>query len=231
MIDKVIRFQKVSSTQETAKRFIHEKCELAVAAHSQERGKGRQGRTWFSPKGGLYVSFLLFPEKNLTSIPLVASLSIIRTLEDYSFSKLTIHWPNDVLSNDRKICGVICERYRNAVICGVGLNVNIDRFGQRIIGATSMSVESGREFDIDEVMERFLEKFNTLYDELQDRGLKVKEVLNYISGLGEAVELVTAQGTISGTVYDIDDDWALLLRDESGVIKKFYYGDVRRLQW
>ena len=177
------------------------------------------------------MSFLLFPEKNLTSIPLVASLSIIRTLEDYSFSKLTIHWPNDVLSNDRKICGVICERYRNAVICGVGLNVNIDRFGQRIIGATSMSVESGREFDIDEVMERFLEKFNTLYDELQDRGLKVKEVLNYISGLGEAVELVTAQGTISGTVYDIDDDWALLLRDESGVIKKFYYGDVRRLQW
>jgi BirA family biotin operon repressor/biotin-[acetyl-CoA-carboxylase] ligase len=231
MINKVIRFQKVSSTQDTAKRFIHEGRELAVAARSQERGKGRQGRTWFSPKGGLYVSFLLFPKKNSTSIPLLASLSVIKTLEDFGFTKLSIHWPNDVLSNDRKICGVICERYQNAVICGVGLNVNIDRFGQRIIGATSMSVESGREFDVEEILECFLGKFNALYDELQNKGLKVKEVLNYISGLGEAVELVTAQGTINGTVYDIDDDWALLLRDESGVIKKFYYGDVRRLQW
>ena len=231
MIDKVVKFQKVSSTQDTAKRFIHEEKEMAVAARSQGRGKGRQGRTWFSPKGGLYLSFLLFPKKSLTSIPLAASLSAIKTLEDFGFSKLSIHWPNDVLLNNRKICGVICERYQTAVICGVGLNVNIDRFGQRIIGATSMSVESGREFNVDEVLECFLGKFNTLYDELQDKGLKVKEVLNYISGLGEAVELVTAQGTMSGTVYDIDDDWALLLRDESGVIKKFYYGDVRRLQW
>ena len=56
-------------------------------------------------------------------------------------------------------------------------------------------------------------------------------MLNYISGLGESVEVVTTKGVVQGTVYDIDDDWALLLRDESGIIKKYYYGDVRRLQW
>jgi biotin-(acetyl-CoA carboxylase) ligase len=66
---------------------------------------------------------------------------------------------------------------------------------------------------------------------LQRRGLKVKEVLNYISGLGEPVEVVTTKGVIKGTLDNIDDDWALLLRDESGIIKKFYYGDVRRLSW
>jgi biotin-(acetyl-CoA carboxylase) ligase len=76
-----------------------------------------------------------------------------------------------------------------------------------------------------------LEQFNSLYEELQTRGLKVKEVLNYISGLGEVVEVVTAKGRMEGTVYDIDDDWALLLRDETGIIRKFYYGDVRRLEW
>jgi biotin-(acetyl-CoA carboxylase) ligase len=94
-----------------------------------------------------------------------------------------------------------------------------------------MSAEAGKDFNLDEVLDRFLEKFNPLYDELQDKGLKVKEVLNYISGLGEAVEVVTARGVIKGTVYDIDDDWALLLRDESGIVRKYYYGDVRRLQW
>jgi BirA family biotin operon repressor/biotin-[acetyl-CoA-carboxylase] ligase len=231
MIDKVIRFRQVASTQDTAKRFAPKGSELAVTALTQNRGRGRQGRSWFSPRGGLYVSLLLFPEKNQTSIPLLASLSIIRVLETFGFSQLTIHWPNDVLLNRRKVCGVVCERYGDTIICGIGLNVNIRRFGQRIANATSMSAEAGKDFNLDEVLDRFLEKFNPLYDELQDKGLKVKEVLNYISGLGEAVEVVTARGVIKGTVYDIDDDWALLLRDESGIVRKYYYGDVRRLQW
>ncbi len=231
MIDKIIRFHKVASTQDTARRFYDKGSELVVTALSQERGRGRQGRNWFSPRGGLYVSLLLFPKKKLTSIPLLASLSIIRTLEDFDFSKLSIHWPNDVFLNNRKISGVVCERYKDCVICGIGLNVNTKRFENLIDNATSMSIESGRDYDLDEVFNYFLERFNVLYDELQDKGLKVKEVLNYISGLGEAVEVITAKETIKGTVFDIDDDWALLLRDESGIVKKFYYGDIRRLAW
>jgi BirA family biotin operon repressor/biotin-[acetyl-CoA-carboxylase] ligase len=231
MIDKVIRFRRVASTQDTAKRFVNEGRELAVTSLSQHKGRGRQGRAWFSPHGGLYISLLLFPKERLTSIPLLASLSVIRTLENIGFTKLLIHWPNDVLLNSRKVCGIVCERYQKAMICGIGLNVNIMRFGQRAINGTSLSIEAGREFEIDEVLGLLLEQFNSLYEELQTRGLKVKEVLNYISGLGEVVEVVTAKGRMEGTVYDIDDDWALLLRDETGIIRKFYYGDVRRLEW
>jgi len=231
MIEKVVRFNKVVSTQDSAKEFVEEKRTLAITALSQDKGRGRQGRTWYSPQGGLYVSLLLFPEERVTSIPLLASLSIIRTLEEYGFSKLTIHWPNDVLLHNRKVCGVVCERYQGSVICGVGLNVNIDKFGPRLGSATSLRIEAGKDFDIDEILDVFLKKFNELYEELQSKGLKIKEVLNYISGLGESVEVVTAKGVVRGTVSDIDDDWALLLRDESGIIKKFYYGDIRRLEW
>jgi BirA family biotin operon repressor/biotin-[acetyl-CoA-carboxylase] ligase len=156
---------------------------------------------------------------------------VIRALEEFGFSKLTIHWPNDVLLNKHKVCGVVCDRYRDTIICGIGLNVNIKRFGKLVANATSMSIEAGKDFDVDKVFDRFLEEFNTLYEELQDKGLKIKEVLNYISGLGEAVEVITAKEVVKGTVYDIDDDWALLLRDEAGLIRKYYYGDVRRLQW
>jgi BirA family biotin operon repressor/biotin-[acetyl-CoA-carboxylase] ligase len=231
MIEKVLRFNKVVSTQDSAKEYVDNGQAMAITALSQEKGRGRQGRTWYSPEGGLYVSLLLFPQERVTSIPLLASLSVIRTLEDYGFSRLTIHWPNDVLLNNKKVCGVVCERYRGAVICGVGLNVNLDKFGPRLAGATSLRIASGKDFGIDEILAVFLKKFNELYDELQSKGLKVKEVLNYISGLGESVEVLTAQGVVRGTVSDIDDDWALLLRDESGIIKKFYYGDIRRLEW
>lgn len=231
MIERILRFDKVTSTQDKAKEFFGERQSVAVTALSQEKGRGRQGRTWHSPEGGLYVSLLLFPRARVTSIPLLASLSIIRTLEHYGLSKLSIHWPNDVLLKNRKVCGIVCERYQDAVICGVGLNVNIEKFSPRLSGATSLKIEVGQEFDVGKTLEVFLAKFNELYDELQSKGLKVKEVLNYISGLGESVEVVTTKGVVQGTVYDIDDDWALLLRDESGIIKKYYYGDVRRLQW
>ncbi len=231
MIEKIVRFKEVSSTQDTAKRFVPRKEELAVSSLLQKRGRGRQGRSWFSPLGGLYLSLLLFPQTRLTSIPLLASLTIVKVLEDFDFSKISILWPNDVFLNNKKVCGIICERFKNAVICGIGLNVNIEEFDQELLSATSLKNESGQNYDIDEILNRILARFNPLYSELQGEGLKIKEVLNYIGGIGEAVEIITAKGVIKGTVYDIDDDWALLLRDHSGRIRKFFYGDVRQLVW
>jgi BirA family biotin operon repressor/biotin-[acetyl-CoA-carboxylase] ligase len=231
MIKKVIRFKQVLSTQDTAKRFVEKKEEIAVAALRQKKGRGRHGRSWFSPTGGLYLSLLLFPEKRLTSIPLLAALVIIKALEDFGFSKLSVHWPNDVLLNNRKVCGIICEKFRSAIVCGIGLNINIERFSQNLNNATSLRIESGRNFDIDEILDCIICKFNPLYEELQNEGIKIEEILNYISGIGEPVEIYAPEGVIKGTVYDIDDDWTLLLRDEVGMVRKFYYGDVRRLKW
>jgi BirA family biotin operon repressor/biotin-[acetyl-CoA-carboxylase] ligase len=231
MIKKIIRFKEVSSTQDTAKRFIQKHEEVAVSSLSQKRGRGRHGRVWFSPLGGMYVSLLLFPEKRLTSIPLLASLSIIRTLEDFGFSGLTVLWPNDVLLNDKKVCGIVCEQFKKAIICGIGLNVNIEEFLHNIEHATSLKLENGRNFDIDTILRKFVGKFNPLYKELQHEGIKIKEVLHYISGIGESAQVITPRETITGTVYDIDDDWALLLRNHTGMIRKFYYGDVKRLIW
>jgi BirA family biotin operon repressor/biotin-[acetyl-CoA-carboxylase] ligase len=224
-------FKQVSSTQDTAKRFVHRNEELAVIALSQKRGRGRQHRQWYSPLGGLYLSLVLFPRVRHTSIPFVAALTIIRVLEDFGFTRLSILWPNDVLINRRKVCGIICEQYKKAIICGIGLNVNIDKFGQDLEQATSLRLESGKDFQIDDILEQVMHWFNVLYEELQGEGLKVKEVLNYLSGLGDSAEVHTPKEVVKGTVYDIDDDWALLLRDDAGVIKKFYYGDVRRLVW
>ncbi len=231
MIKKTIKFKKVSSTQDTAKRFIHKNEEVAISSLRQTKGKGRHGRSWFSPFGGLYLSLLLFPRTRLTSIPLLASLTIVKVLEDYNFSKLSIRWPNDVLLNNKKVCGIICEQFEKAIICGIGLNVNIEKFSGKLNNATSLKIESGKDFDIDEISNQIVGKFNPLYNELQNEGLKVKEVLNYIGGIGEPVELITSREVVKGSVYDIDDDWALLLRDHYGMIRKFYCGEVKQLRW
>jgi len=231
MIKQIIRFKQVVSTQDTAKRFVSQNKELAISSLHQKKGRGRQGRTWYSPAGGLYVSLLLFPRTQLSSIPLLASLTVVKVLEDYGFSRVSIHWPNDVLLNQKKVSGIICEQFKNAIICGIGLNVNNDDFSPRLENATSLKIDAGKTFDIDEILSHFIGKFNPLYNELQSLGIKVKEVLNYIDSIGEPVEVVTSRGVIRGSVYDIDDDWALLLRDETGMIRKFYYGDVRKLRW
>lgn len=231
MITRVIRFKQVVSTQDTARRFVDRREEMAIVAQRQIHGRGRQGRQWFSPPGGLYLSIILFPQKRKTSIPLLASLSIVRVLEEYGFTALSILWPNDVLLKEKKVCGVICEEHKTAVVCGIGLNINSDRMPKNLDRATSLRIVSGHDFDVDEVLEQVIATFNPLYSELQNEGLQIKQVLNYCAGLGESVELNTAQGVVRGTVHDIDEDWALILRDESGMLKKYYYGDVRRLVW
>ena len=231
MIKKIIRFKDVSSTQDTAKRFLNGNEEVAITSLRQTHGKGRQGRSWFSPFGGLYLSLLLFPRTRLSSIPLLASLTVVKVLENADFSKLTIRWPNDVLLNHRKMCGIICEQYEKAVICGIGMNVNIDDFTTELNNATSLKIEAGHDFDIDEIINQIIGTFNPLYNELQNKGLRIKEVLHYIGGIGEPVELITAQARVKGTVYDIDDDWALLLRDDSGIIRKYYCGEVKQMRW
>ncbi len=231
MIKKIIHFKRVGSTQDTAKRYVIHHKELAITAQVQERGRGRMGRSWYSPPGGLYVSLLLYPDCRISSIPLVAALSVIRTLKDLGFYNLSILWPNDILLNKKKVCGIITEKFKDAIICGIGLNVNITKFNFSPNHATSLRIESGKTFDISLLLNQLIGRFNPLYNQLQKNGLQVKDVMHYISGIGETVAVTTAQGKIYGTVSALDDDWALILRDENGVCKKFYYGDVQCLSW
>jgi BirA family biotin operon repressor/biotin-[acetyl-CoA-carboxylase] ligase len=231
MFKKILKFNKVTSTQDICRRLIPRQEELAVFAYTQSRGRGRQSRPWFSPKGGLYMSLLLFPENQSHTLPLAAALAVIRILEGLGFKHPVLHWPNDVLLENHKVCGILCEQVRNAFICGIGLNVNTQKFDRNAEHATSLGRISGREYNIEMIMNDLIRTFYPLYRETQKEGLDIKIVKPYLSGIGEMVEVRGREGTIRGTVFDIDPDWALLLTDSTGMIRKFYYGDVRRMQW
>lgn len=231
MFNKILRFQEVLSTQDVAKKFIDKKEEIVVVSLKQRKGRGRQRRLWFSPLGGLYISLLLFPQSRHNVIPLIAALGVIKVLETLKFNNISILWPNDVLLNNKKVCGILCERYKDGVVCGIGLNVNVKRFPKNLVNATSLLKESQREFNLEDILKEILKNIEVFYLKLQEGGLNIQEIYSYLSGIGEMVEISLPNGIIKGTVYGIDNDWSLLLREESGIIKKFYYGDVRRVVW
>jgi BirA family biotin operon repressor/biotin-[acetyl-CoA-carboxylase] ligase len=231
MIKRILRFKEVSSTQDIAKRLINQNEELAVLAQRQRCGHGRQQRAWHSPAGGLYMSILLYPRTRFNAVPMMIALSVIRALRECGIKGLSIHWPNDILLDRKKVCGILCEKYRNAVVCGIGLNVNIKRFPRKIPAATSLLLSCRREYDVETLSRKLLSMVARFYNEMQEGRLRIAEIYDYITGIGEMVELSARRESFRGIVHDIDDDWGILIRDESGVIKKFYYGDVKRLKW
>ncbi len=230
MARELLKFKKVASTQDILKKMVDNGREIAVSALSQTQGRGRQKRHWFSPPGGLYLSIMIFPEKHINTIPLITAFAVIETLKTLGFDNLAIHWPNDVLLNNRKVCGILCETHKNAVICGIGLNVNIKKMPAKLPNATSLFLETDKYYDLEELLQIVLDKFWKLYDRLQKNEFRQLEVSQYLCGIGEPVEVrLSSKETLKGIIHNIDEDWALLLRTEEGFIRKIFYGDVTRL--
>ena len=108
-------------------------------------------RSWISPEGSISVSIVLYPEAAyLSKMIMVASLAVVRSIEVVTGLKPVIKWPNDVLINDKKVCGILLESdvvrgTVNHVILGIGLNVNVDVAGypEIPVNATSISNEMG----------------------------------------------------------------------------------------
>ena len=152
-----IRLTKVTSTQDFAE-AIHdmiEEKEFAVVAEEQTKARGRFGRAWYSPKGGLWVTHVMkdFEAEMVPDLTLANALAIRKALERYANAK--IRWPNDVVVNDKKIAGVLVEAiaqgYKATAFVGFGVDTNVTEF-PKDVRATSVLLETGKLVDNDELM-------------------------------------------------------------------------------
>ena len=142
-------YDKTQSTNTLIKEKLRNNCPEGVVATAliQEGGYGRQGRLWSSPLGGLYFSFALRPfahdqgldQKTIPTLSLVVALSLYRVLTDLGISCAQIKWPNDVLVDQKKVCGISLEGVAGGICVGVGINV-FPHAGQ---SALSQSYETG----------------------------------------------------------------------------------------
>lgn len=211
-----------------------------VVAERQEAGRGRLGRAYFTPPGGLWFSLLLRPERapeQVILLSLVAAVAAHGAIEEVTGLRPVIRWPNDLLLDGRKVTGILVElaseqdvlRY---VVLGVGINVNLrpEDFPDELRPiATSLSVALGREVRRVPLLQRLLERLESLYDRYLAEGprpvLDAWRALPNI--LGQRVTVYTPRETWSGVAMDLDEEGALLVRDDSGAFRRVVAGDVR----
>jgi BirA family biotin operon repressor/biotin-[acetyl-CoA-carboxylase] ligase len=153
----VIRLTRVTSTQDFAE-AIHdmiEEKEFVVVAEEQTKARGRFGRAWYSPKGGLWVTYVMkdFEAERVPDLTLANALAMRKALEKYVNAK--IRWPNDVVVDDKKIAGVLVEAIargdKATAFVGFGVDTNVTEF-PKDVRATSVLLETGKIVNNDELM-------------------------------------------------------------------------------
>lgn len=209
-----------------------------VLTEYQTNGRGRLDRVWLSnPAENLTFSLLLRPNaitpKNLNLLSLGAAVVVAETVENFLLMKCDLKWPNDVLLNKKKVCGILAESTFTGnkfqyLVLGIGLNVNQNEFaGKHAIPPTSLKLEAGQLLERERLMSALLNGLERMIHQLdEDPKLIVKKWKNNCSKLGEILTIVNGPASFTGRFEDVDDDGSLVLL-EDGKIRKYAFGEVR----
>jgi BirA family transcriptional regulator, biotin operon repressor / biotin---[acetyl-CoA-carboxylase] ligase len=209
-----------------------------VAAESQSAGRGRSKRSWLSKNAAnLLFSLVLRPDWPLEQAPLItllAAVAVARAIRAETGLPAVIKWPNDVLIQGHKVCGILTEMRAQAdliefIICGIGVNVNAAPAGALRTPATSLAALAGRPVPRLPLLRRILSEMETLYLATRRQGpagiLEHWETLSCMNGAPVSVETATGE-KIEGTALGVDETGALLVRLEGGVTRRFFSGEV-----
>ena len=172
----IYKFETLESTNTFLKDHIHDyKDRDVVFALNQTKGHGRINRSWSSNKDSLTFSILFkddFLYNNYDSLSIISAVSVMQVLQK-KIDNVLIKWPNDIMVNNKKICGILAEsRISNkmdGLILGIGLNVNNKSFDPSL-NATSLYIESNKEEDIELLLNEILQTL-FLNIELLKKGL------------------------------------------------------------
>lgn len=214
-----------------------------VIADEQSLGRGRLGRDWHSPgRSGLYFSLVLRPPvaaAQAMSLTLACGLGAARGIGLACGQQADIRWPNDVLLNGKKCCGILIDLVADGdraryVVVGVGVNVNQQSFPEPLDGiATSISRETGVEWARDVVLESTLAELEKYYDMFLQRGSgAVAEAFMRASSYakGRRVLVESAAQNIRGVTAGLDERGILLVRQDDGLLVPVLAGGVRPLE-
>jgi BirA family biotin operon repressor/biotin-[acetyl-CoA-carboxylase] ligase len=234
--------RKVGSTSDWAKKVVKMGAEegTVTAAEIQTAGRGRLGREWISPRGGLWFSIILRPDqkaREAAKLVFVASLAVAEVLKEKYGLRTETKWPNDVLVSGKKICGILAEMSTkdekvDYVILGVGVNANFspdDVFPKSLrIKATSIENELGKKIRLESFLKALLEKMEMLYDQYLEAGFSnlLEEWKKYAEFLGHRVVVRDRKERLNGLALDVDMDGTLVLKLQQGTIKRIHVGDI-----
>lgn len=233
-------FKEVNSTNDVARKLANEGAEegTIVIAESQRSGKGRRGKKWISPSGGVWMTIILRPDIEPTKAPqltLVTGVAVAETLNQECGLNIGIKWPNDILIGDKKVCGILTEvKTKNGkvdyVVVGIGIDLNMDisNFPPELQGgATSLKEELDREIRSVELVQRFLLHFEYYYKQFTEGNFRsiLNEWRKLSSTIGTYVELHKKGRNVYGEAVGINKDGKLILELDDGSLKKIISGE------
>lgn len=209
---------------------------LVIVANEQSEGRGRRGRSWFSPGGpGLYFSILLkprCPEEHFSLLPLAIGVGVANGLEKLGIKEIGVKWPNDVQISGRKAGGILVESrsidsVRTAIV-GVGLNVVNREFPPELEEtATSLLLATGAEHDNGEVLSLLLGEIERFYSDLcLGRNEELVSELRRLDVLRGKPVTIGAGEEITGKANGIDENGRLILEMPDGQIQLINSGEV-----
>lgn len=233
-------YHSVSSTNDAARQLAREGAPegTVVVAEEQTGGRGRLGRGWHSPRGGLWVSVILrpaAPPARAPEVTFVAAVACVEALRRYPGLEIAVKWPNDLLWKGRKLGGILTEMSGefdriNHIALGIGLNVNLEAadFPAGLGAVTSLSAITGFSLSRAGLLQELLAVLEHWYNVwLTDGFAPVLAAWKRVHhGPGRPVRVVGIDGVCTGAAVGVDDDGALLVRTASGRTERILAGDV-----
>jgi BirA family biotin operon repressor/biotin-[acetyl-CoA-carboxylase] ligase len=237
----IFHFDNIDSTNIKAKELAQNNIENGsiIIAEKQTLGNGRFNRKWVSPAGGLWFSLILRPTIAPTEAPKItqiAAASIYKTLSDLNIMA-TIKWPNDILLNDKKLCGILAEMKCDMdsvhyLVLGIGMNINIDEsdFDESIKPiATSLKIEFNKQFERSKILANFLNHFEILYNKFVTN-LDLSETISICKShsniFGKQAKLITYNSEEIVTCISLSDTGNLIVKDSLGIEKTIFSGEI-----
>ena len=234
-------YNEVSSTNTIAKFLSLHDVEngTVVISEKQTHAKGRSGKSWESPLGGVWLSIILKPNVDQSKFPLITlatGVAVAKTLEKIGVENPEIKWPNDIMINGKKVCGILTEAVAKFntvenVIIGVGIdaNLNVSEFPEELqAGTTTLKEELEREGNENLLIKIFLEEFENISEVFNHEGYEdiLKEWRKRSYSIGKIVEVREPFNTYyDGYVVGISKEGALIVEKIDGTLKKVISGE------
>ncbi len=206
-----------------------------VGADEQTAGQGRHGRSWHSERDcGLYFSIILrlqLPAESMPVVTFALGLATVEAIQLTTGVSCDLRWPNDVLAGGRKCAGILTQLHGDAVIAGIGVNVNQTEFPADVSAiATSIRLMSGREQSREFLLVALLDDIDRHCDILARQGRSAifdlfSRASSYVTGRRVIVDL--AESSISGTTAGLTEEGYLRLRRDNGSEEIIIAGGVR----
>jgi BirA family biotin operon repressor/biotin-[acetyl-CoA-carboxylase] ligase len=245
LVPQILRFDSLPSTNlEAARRASEGALEgLCIVSREQTAGRGRLARRWVSPKdAGLYFSILFrpqFPQSEWPMLTLMAAVAVHEALLDACAVEADIKWPNDLLVNEKKICGILAETVETssgrAVVVGIGINLtNHSHPEASELEAIAVETVTGRSEQVEVVLTALIADLAKYYGVLNEPG--GREIIieawcersSYAEG--KVVSLTDSEGSFVGTTRGLECDGALRVETYDGKIRLVRAGDVTNVR-